>query len=126
MKNLFDNLKTAATEEEVKFIFAKFFNLKISTKNYIDLYTPQILLEFKFDNDLNNLQHRAKIFAQALYYVRRLKYGLNNEFRALTNFICVVTKNSAALAKDSVLQNCHVYNFKISADEKNFTENRPC
>ena len=62
MKNLFTDLKNAQTEEEVKFLFAKFFNLKISTKNYIDLYTPQILFEFKFDADLNNVQSRAKIF----------------------------------------------------------------
>lgn len=97
MKNLFADLKNANTEEEVKNIFSKFFNLRLDTKNYIDLYTPQILFEFKFDANLEKLQIRAKVFAQALYYVRRLKYGLNNEYRALSNFICVVTKNSAAI-----------------------------
>ena len=97
MEKLFKDLQAAATEEEVKFIFAKFFNLKLSTKNYIDLYTPQILFEFKFDANLENLQTRAKIFAQTMYYVRRLKYGLNNESRALTNFIGVVTKFAAVI-----------------------------
>ena len=97
MEKLFADLQNAATEEEVKFIFAKFFNLKLSTKNYIDLYTPQILFEFKFDANLENLQTRAKIFAQTMYYVRRLKYGLNNESRALTNFIGVVTKFAAVI-----------------------------
>ncbi len=105
MKNFSADLQNAATEEEVKYIFAKFFNLKLSTKNYIDLYTPQILFEFKFDSNLENLQTRAKIFAQTLYYVRRLKYGLNNEYRALSNFICVVTKNSAAILPTADFKN---------------------
>ncbi|MBQ7705636.1 MAG: hypothetical protein IJT73_09460 [Selenomonadaceae bacterium] len=105
MKNFSADLNAATTEEEVKYIFAKFFNLKLSTKNYIDLYTPQILFEFKFDSNLENLQTRAKIFAQTLYYVRRLKYGLNNEYRALSNFICVVTKNSAAILPTADFKN---------------------
>lgn len=155
MKNLFDDLRNTKTEEEVKFIFAKFFNLKLSTKNFIDLYTPQILFEFKFDANLENLQTRAKIFAQALYYVRRLKY--ENDPRPLSHFICIVTKFAAAiletsdfknyylwskgsaydwdlapsspckklvaaLAKDSVIKNCHVFDFNISEDEKNFID----
>lgn len=97
MKNLFDALQTANTEEEVKSIFANFFNLRLDTRNKIDLYTPQILFEFKFDSDLTKLPIRAKCFAQTLYYVRRLKYGTNKEFRALTDFICVVAKNCAAI-----------------------------
>ena len=155
MKNLFDDLKNTKTEEEVKFIFAKFFNLQLSTKNYIDLYTPQILFEFKFDANLENLQTRAKIFAQSLYYVRRLKY--ENDPRPLSRSICIVTKFAAAilptkdfknyylwskgaaydwdlapsspckklvaaLVKDSVIKDCHVYDFNISEDEKNFID----
>ena len=97
MENLFKDLQAAATEEEVKFIFAKFFKLKISTKNYIDLYTPQILFEFKFEANLNNLDARAKFVAQTLYYIRRLKYG--SEIRTPSNFICVVTKFAAGIFK---------------------------
>ena len=67
MKNLYETLQPAQTEEELKNLFAKFFALKLDTKNYIDLYTPQILFEFKFDENLNNLQARAKCFAQTLY-----------------------------------------------------------
>ena len=59
MKNFSADLQNAATEEEVKYIFAKFFNLKLSTKNYIDLYTPQILFEFKFDANLKNISTLA-------------------------------------------------------------------
>ena len=97
MKNFFEELQSAQTEEEVKSLFANFFNLKLKTKNFIDLYTPQILFEFKFDANLKNISTLAKCFAQTLYYVRRLKYGTHNESRALSNFICVVAKNFAAI-----------------------------
>lgn len=95
MKYLNEILSEAATEEEVKFLFAKFFKLKPDTKNFIDLYTPQILFEFKFDSPLKNIQTRAKIVSQTLYYVRRLKFG--RDYRPVSQNICIVTKNSAAV-----------------------------
>lgn len=96
MKTLYEILQPTQTEEEVKNLFAKFFSLKLDTKNYIDLYTPQILFEFKFDDNLKNPQTRAKCFAQTLYYIRRLKYG--REIRTPSNQICVVSKNFAVIA----------------------------
>lgn len=155
MKTLYEILQPAQTEEEVKNLFAKFFALKLDTKNYIDLYTPQILFEFKFDENIKNTQARAKCFAQTLYYIRRLKYG--RDIRKPSDKICIVTKNFAALsnaekfsnfylkskpnnfdwdlapsspckklvnplADDYFLQNLHVYDFSIPADEKNFVK----
>ena len=110
---LFENLSNTQTEEEVKNIFAKFFNLKLDTKNYIDLYTPQILFEFKFDANIKNLPTLAACFAQTLYYIRRLKYG--DENRKPSNFICVVTKNFAALAPTE-----NFSNFYLKSKAKNF------
>lgn len=95
MKNLAETLANTSTEEEVKNLFANFFRIKLDTKNYIDLYTPQILFEFKFDANLNNLDARAKFVAQTFYYIRRLKYG--SEIRTPSNFICVVTKFAAVI-----------------------------
>lgn len=95
MRHLNEILSEAATEEEVKFSFAKFFNLKPDTKNFIDLYTPQILFEFKFDAPLKNIPTRAKIVAQTLYYVRRLKFG--RDYRPASENICIVNKFSAAI-----------------------------
>lgn len=95
MKHLNQILAEASTEEEVKFFFAKFFKLKPDTKNFIDLYTPQILFEFKFDAPIENIQSRAKVIAQTLYYVRRLKFG--RDYRPVSQNICIVTKNSAAI-----------------------------
>ncbi len=94
-KNLFQTLAEANTEEELKNFFARRFKLKLDTKNFIDLYTLQILFEFKLDKNLKNPQVLAEIVAQTLYYVRRLKFG--NDHRPVSENICVVTKNFAAL-----------------------------
>ena len=92
-KNLVEILSEAENEEDLKFAFMKKLNLKPSSKNFIDLYTPQILFEFKFDANLKNVRERAKCVAQTLYYVRRLKFG--NDERPLIQNICVVTKKFA-------------------------------
>lgn len=152
MKHLNEILSDASTEEELKFLFAKFFGLKLSTKNYIDLYTPQILFEFKFDAPLKNLHVRADIVAQTLYYVRRLKFG--KDIRAVSENICVVSKTAAAffktdgfdefirrktydwdlapsspckklvaeLAAHYAVKAKHVYDFADAEDTKNFVE----
>ena len=150
MKNLFKTLSDAQTEEELKNLFAKFFRLKLSTKNYIDLYTPQILFEFKYDAPLKNIQTLAACVAQTLYYIRRLKFG--SEIRTPSRNICVVSKNFAALfptdnfsafirnktfdwdlapsspckklvaalAEAEVIQSAHVFDFADAEDENNF------
>ena len=93
--HLFDNISAAQTEEELKFHFVKFFDLPIHTKNRVDLYTEQILFEFKLNSNLKNIQTRAEVIAQALYYVRRLNFG--DDDRSPSDNICIVTKNFAAL-----------------------------
>lgn len=93
MKTLNEILSKAETEEELKNFFAKFFHVRLSTKNFIDLYTPQILFEFKLDAPLKNINTRAKVIAQTLYYVRRLKFG--KDYREVSQNICAVTKNAA-------------------------------
>ena len=143
-------LAESTTEEELKYFFARFFRIKLSTKNFIDLYTPQILFEFKLDVPLKNIQTRAASVAQTLYYVRRLKFGRDN--RAVSKNICVVAKGAAiffetknfsrfygdknydwdlapsapckklvaALADYLTIKNCHVYDLADPEDENNF------
>lgn len=96
--SIFQNFSAAQTEEELKNFFAKFFDIKLSTKNYIDLYTPQIIFEFKLDANLKNISTLATCTAQIIYYVRRLKFSLNSETRKISNFISVVTKKIVASA----------------------------
>ena len=93
MKYLSQILAQAETEEEVKHLFVKKFDLPFSTKKNVDLYTEQILFEFKLDKPLKNPHERAKTVAQALYYIYRLKFGKDE--RVLSQNICVVTKSLA-------------------------------
>ena len=92
-KSLFKILEKCQTEEEVKYEFARYFKYKIDTREQIDLYTPEILFEFKHDINMNNILARSKAIAQALYYIRRLKYG--RSIRIPSARICIVDKNEA-------------------------------
>ncbi|MBR1647051.1 MAG: hypothetical protein IJ685_09775 [Selenomonadaceae bacterium] len=94
-KNLYDFIAETETEEDLKFAFAKFMKLKPSSKNFIDLYTERILFEFKFNANLKNHHELAKCVAQALYYVRKLKFGTDN--RPVSQNICVVCKKFGVL-----------------------------
>lgn len=90
-KRLADLLRPCQEEEEVKAEFAKFFKIKYNTRHRIDLYTPQILFEFKYNQNFTNNIVKARAIAQTLYYVRRLKYG--NILEPVPPIICVVNKN---------------------------------
>ena len=95
MKDLCSMLTFCKTEEEVKHEFAKFFKYKLDTTERIDLYSEAILYEFKYDVHMTSVRERAKIVAQALYYIRNLKYG--NDSRIPSRWICGVDKNEAFL-----------------------------
>lgn len=111
-KHLREYISAAQTEEELKFAVAKYFDLRVSTKNRIDLYTEQILFEFKFDVNLKNVQTLAKVVAQALYYIRRLKFF--DDERAPSQNICVVTKRFAAFFTTEIF--AEFYDDKILYD----------
>ena len=91
--HLFDAISRSNSEAELVHNFVNHFKLPFCDKNRIDLFTQQILFEFKLDDNLNNLQIRSKVIAQALYYVRRLQFG---DYSSPSDNICVVTKNFAA------------------------------
>ena len=68
------NLNLCHNEEEVKYEFAKAFQIKIDSQMKMDLYLPTCLFEFKYDKNLKSIIQRARVIAQALYYIRELKY----------------------------------------------------
>ena len=111
-------LQTAATEEEIKSRFAKYFNLTLNTKHYIDLYTPQVTFEFKSEVNLQNITARARTVAQALYYVRRLKYGSFAEVPS--QYICIADKNNAI-----VLETKDLANYYLKSKGKNYDWDLP-
>lgn len=90
-KRLYDLLRLCQDEEEVKSEFAKFFKIKYNTHFRIDLYTPQILFEFKYNQNFSSRTARAKAVAQTLYYIRRLKFG--TVLLPVPPLICIVDKD---------------------------------
>ena len=75
-------LSRCKVEDDVRAAYAKFFNIPFDASEYIDLYTPQVLFEFKYDRNLSRTHEKARVLAQALYYVRRLRYGDIDELQA--------------------------------------------
>lgn len=75
LDKFFSSLGNAHTEEEVKFAYAKYFDLDYDTSHRHDLYTKQVFFEFKCNKNFHNLKVRASVLAQTLYYIRRLKFG---------------------------------------------------
>lgn len=102
MKDLYSILEKCTSEEEVKHEFSNYFKFTLDTRDDIDLYTESILFEFKYDVNMSNVYTRSKVLAQALYYIRRLKYG--NDGRIPSNYICGVDKNEAFIIKTSELK----------------------
>jgi hypothetical protein len=96
LTNFTNGLQKAKTEEDVKSVFAKYFDITYDTSEYIDLYTPQVLFEFKFDKNLSNIKQLATALAQNLYYVRRLKFGITA--KPIPPVLCLATREFAVLA----------------------------
>ncbi|MBS0569491.1 MAG: hypothetical protein JSS28_02695 [Proteobacteria bacterium] len=58
---LLDRLRKTKTEEEVKAAWARHLSLDYDTSDDHDLYSPQILFEFKYDRKLSNASHLAPV-----------------------------------------------------------------
>jgi len=91
------DLAKARTEEDVKNAYAKHFKISYDTSDRHDLYTPQVLFEFKYDKNMLNLKARATVLAQVLYYVHRLKFGFTR--KAIPVFLCLSDKNETVLTE---------------------------
>lgn len=87
-------IKKAKTEEDVKNAYAKCFGIHYDTSDRHDLYTPQILFEFKYDKSLDNVRTKASILAQMLYYVRRLKFGGYTD-KPISPILCLAAQEEA-------------------------------
>ncbi len=93
-------LAECGTEEEVKSVYARALGLRYDTKDDHDLYTPQVLFEFKFDRNFASLKIRATVLAQILYYVRRLKFGESS--KAVPFYLCLADVNEALVTETTV------------------------
>ena len=90
-------LQKGKTEEDIKNAYAKHFDIQYDTSERIDLYTPQVLFEFKYEKNLENLKVRSEILAQILYYVRRLKFGHTD--KQIPPVLCLANHDGAILTE---------------------------
>ena len=88
------DLEKAKTEDDVRYAYAKAYDINFDSSDKHDLYTPQILFEFKYDKNFENAKAKATILAQALYYIRRLKFGITD--KPIPPVICIADVNEAA------------------------------
>ncbi len=120
---LYDKFIDCNREEELKHEFASFFGYRIDARDDIDLYTEEILYEFKFDINMKNVKSRAKAIAQALYYIRRLKYG--RDIRVPSYRICVIDKKEAVLIETVALKD-YYYSSKATSYDWDLQPSNPC
>ncbi len=90
-------LGKTSTEEEVKHAWAKCLGVDYDTADDHDLYTPQILFEFKYDKKFGNKNQLATVLAQLLYYLHRLKYGESG--KGIPADFCLADRNQAVVGK---------------------------
>lgn len=91
------SLDEAHTEEAVKSVYARYFDIPYNTTNHHDLYTPTVFFEFKAEKNFHNLKALATVLAQALCYIRRLKYS--DAKKTIPFFICLADRNEAAITE---------------------------
>ena len=92
-------LQRAKTEEDVKGAWTKCLDLEYDTADDIDLYTPQVIFEFKFNPDLLKQQNTALVIAPTLYYLRRLKRGQGR--KAIPAAFALIDRTSVVLGQVS-------------------------
>jgi hypothetical protein len=93
-KRFVNGLDKAKTEEAVKAAFVREFDLKFNSENYVDLFVPPVLFEFK--KDLNLKVKASTVLAQALYYVRRIR---DESTLPMPTWISLIDKNEGALVR---------------------------
>lgn len=95
--NFHKELRKASVEEDVKAAYRTFFGLPQDSSRHQDLYTSQILFEFKFDKNFGNNHVKAEVLAQVLYYVHRLKFESNT--KSIPPFLCLADVNEMILTE---------------------------
>lgn len=90
-------LNKSSVEEDVKAAYRKFFSLPQDSSKHHDLYTPQMLFEFKYDKNFDSRHVKAEILAQILYYVHRLKFYTSE--KPVPSFLCLADINETIITE---------------------------
>lgn len=95
--NFHQELNKAVVEEDVKAAYRKFFSLPQDSSKRLDLYTQQMLFEFKYDKKFTSRRARAEVLAQILYYVHRLKFETDD--KPIPPFLSLADVNEAIVTE---------------------------
>ncbi len=90
-------LGKSKTEQDVKSAWARHLRLDYDTADDIDLYTPLVLFEFKFDRKLTHALPLAPVIAQVMDYLHRLKYA--GTARGIPQAWCLADRNEAVIGE---------------------------
>ena len=96
LTRLRDKLGVVGTEEEVKAAWAKALAIDYDTSEDVDLYTPQVLFEFKLSGQLSQASRCAAVLAQVMYYLRRLKLG--HDRRAIPSKVALIDRETVVIS----------------------------
>ena len=93
----YNALYSSSEESEVVIAYISFFNLKVDMKQRHDLYTPQMLFEFKWDRNFKSRQVRAQVLAQLIYYVHGMRF--NPTEKEIPKYLCLADRNEIIITE---------------------------
>ena len=91
--SLYEKLKEAKSEEDVKDVYIKAIGLKDYQKNLIDIQTKEVWFEAKTGSKVSTYE----MFTQLLHYVQEAL----NKGEYIPPFLCVIDQEKAAIMKTS-------------------------
>ncbi len=97
IRDFYNALYNSAEELEVVIAYIRFFNLKVDMKQRHDLYTPQMLYEFKWDRNFKSRQVRAQVLAQLIYYVHGMRF--NPTEKEIPKYLCLADRNEIIITE---------------------------
>lgn len=97
IRDFYNALFSSAEESEVVIAYIRFFNLKVDMKQRHDLYTPQMLYEFKWDRNFKSRQARAQVLAQLIYYVHGMRF--NPTEKEIPKYLCLADRDEVIITE---------------------------
>ena len=97
IRDFYNELYSSTEETEVVIAYIRFFNLKVNMKQRHDLYTPQMLYEFKWDRNYKSRHVRAQVLAQLIYYVHGMRF--NPTDKVIPPYLCIADRNEIVITE---------------------------
>ena len=97
IRDFYNALYSSTEESEVVIAYIRFLNLKVDMKQRHDLYTPQMLYEFKWDKNFKSRQIRAQVLAQLIYYVHGMRF--NPTEKEIPKYLCMADRNEIIITE---------------------------